>query len=205
LCGLLEPDEGSITIDGLDVRSEPLEARRRIGFVPDGAPLYPSLSPRQHLGLVAQLHDMEDDVWPHEAERLLDVLDLTPRIDDPVGGFSHGMRQKVALACALIHQPQLLILDEPLTGLDAPTAAMFKEVLKAWARAERTVLYTSHMLDVVERVCDRMAIMDRGHLVDVGSLDDLRQRAGTTGTLEEIFARLTTRQAPAETARALLG
>jgi len=202
LCGLLEPSAGKVSIAGHDVHADPLAARRQIGFVPDGAPLYGNLSPRQHLRLVAELHEL--DGWQSEAERLLTGLDLADRIDDAIAEFSHGMRQKVALACALIHRPALLILDEPLTGLDAPTTAMFKEVLKAWASGGRSVLYTSHLLDVVERVCDRMAVLDHGKLVGLGSLDDLRARAGNEGTLEEVFGSLTSSSDPAAKARELL-
>ena len=205
LCGLLEPTEGSARIAGCDVATQPLEARRRIGFVPDGAPLYPNLSARQHLTLVGRLHGMAADELRTEAERLLEGLDLADRGDDPVGEFSRGMRQKVALACAILHRPPLLILDEPLAGLDAPTTAMFKEVLRTWADRGGAVLYTSHLLDVVERVCDRMAILSRGRLVGEGSLDKLRQRAGRDGTLEEVFGTLTETADPVRRARSLLG
>ncbi|TDJ67780.1 MAG: ABC transporter ATP-binding protein [Planctomycetota bacterium] len=205
LCGLLPPTEGTVLLDGCDVGRDPLHARRQLGFVPDGAPLYPNLSPRQHLQLVGRLHGMDEERLARELERLLHALQLTDRIDDPVGEFSHGMRQKTALACALVHRPLLLILDEPLAGLDAPTAAVFKELLRAWADRGGAVLYTSHMLDVVERVCDRMAILAAGRLVGVGTLDELRTRAGGGGTLEEVFGKLAETPDPREQARLLLG
>lgn len=204
LCGLLPPTEGRLTIDGHDVGTHPLEARRQIGFVPDGAPLYPNLSPRQHLMLVARLHGMAEAAAVQETERLMDCLGLGVRIDDPVGVFSRGMRQKTALACALIHRPPLLILDEPLAGLDAPTGAMFKEVLRTWGDTGGAVLYTSHLLDVVERVCDRIAILTAGRLVSVGSLDELRAQAGGGGTLEEVFGTLAETEDPRLQARRLL-
>jgi len=205
LCGVLPPTAGELFIAGRDVVREPLEARRAIGYVPDGAPLYPNLSPRQHLLLVGRLHGLDERRLSAEADRLLGHLDLAGRRDDPVGQFSRGMRQKTALACALLHRPRLLILDEPLSGLDAPTAAMFKEVLRAWADRGGAVLYTSHLLDVVERVCDRMAIMTRGRFVGVGTLDELRARAGQEGTLEQVFGALARTENPAALARALLG
>lgn len=203
LCGLIPPSEGSLRIDGHDIGRDPLEARRRIGFVPDGAPLYPNLSPRQHLMLVARLHGIEENKGEAEAKRLIDCLGLGERFDDPVGDFSRGMRQKTALACALIHRPPLLVLDEPLSGLDAPTAAMFKEVLRAWGDEGGAVLYTSHLLDVVERVCDRMAILAHGRLVGLGSLDELREKSGG-GTLEQVFGTLARTDDPGEQARRLL-
>ena len=205
LCGLLRPDAGRAEIDGHDIEKDPLAARRRLGFVPDGAPLYGNLSPRQHLELVGRLHGLDEAGLASEAERLIEALDLGDRIDDPVGGFSHGMRQKTALACAILPRPALLVLDEPLSGLDAPTAAVVKEILRAWADAGGAVLYTSHLLDVVERVCDRMAIVHLGELVALGTLDELRSRSGQEGTLEEVFREVTRAEDPAEKARRVLG
>jgi ABC-2 type transport system ATP-binding protein len=204
LCGLIPPSEGTVLLGDCDVGRDPLNARRRLGFVPDGAPLYPNLSPRQHLQLVGRLHGMEESALARELERLLEGLELGDRMDDPVGEFSRGMRQKTALACALVHRPDLLILDEPLSGLDAPTAAVFKELLRGWADQGGAVLYTSHMLDVVERVCDRMAILSSGQLVGLGSLDELRERAGGGGTLEQVFGKLAHTADPREQARKLL-
>jgi ABC-type multidrug transport system ATPase subunit len=205
ICGLLPPTDGRLTVAGADVARNPLEARRRIGYVPDGAPLYPNLSPRQHLHLVGRLHGLQEGPLRVESERLLENLDLAERMDDPVGEFSRGMRQKAALACALVHRPQLLVLDEPLSGLDAPTAAVFKEVLRAWGQGGGSVLYTSHLLDVVERVCDRMAVLTQGSLVGIGSLDELRATAGRDGTLEQVFGALAQTEDPVEQARRLLG
>jgi len=206
LCGLLAPDGGRALVAGCDVTRAPLEARRHLAFVPDGAPLYRSLSPRQHLALVGRLHGRTEAAIAEEGGRLLEALELTARSGDPVGQFSHGMRQKTALACALLARPALLVLDEPLSGLDAPTAAVVKEVLRGWADRGGAVLYTSHLLDVVERVCDRMAILDRGRLVALGTLDELRAMARTEGgTLEQVFGAVTRSGDPSARARAVLG
>ena len=205
LCGLLVPTAGSASVAGHDVRADPLAARRSFAFVPDGAPLYANLSLRAHLMLVGRLRGLEDAAIESEGARLLAALELDDRADDPVGQFSRGMRQKAALACAILTRPQLLILDEPLNGLDAPTTAVFKAVLRAWADRGGAVIYTSHMLDVVERVCDRMAVLNQGELVAQGSLDQLRTQAGRSGTLEEVFGALTQGADPVEQARRLLG
>jgi ABC-2 type transport system ATP-binding protein len=205
LCGLLRPESGQALVAGRDVAREPLEARRHLAFVPDGAPLYRGLSPRQHLALVGRLHGLSEALITAESERLLSALDLLGRADDPVGQFSHGMRQKAALACALLPRPALLVLDEPLSGLDAPTAAMVKEILRAWADRGGSVLYTSHLLDVVERVCDRMVILDHGAAVAQGTLPELRSLARTEGTLEQVFAAVTRSGDPADRARTVLG
>jgi len=173
--------------------------------VPDGAPLYANLSPRQHLALVGRLHGLDETRIAAESTRLLEALDLADRGDDPVGQFSRGMRQKTALACAILPRPALLILDEPLNGLDAPTTTMFKEVLRQWAARGGAVLYTSHLLDVVERVCDRMAVLAKGELVGMGSLAELRTQAGVGGTLEQVFGSLTRGEDPRAQAERLLG
>jgi ABC-2 type transport system ATP-binding protein len=205
IVGLLDPTSGTVQVDGIDAAKDPLAARRRVGYVPDGAPLYAQLSPRQHLELVGRLHGLEESAIAAEAERLLAGFDLLDRAGDPVGTFSRGMRQKVALACAILPRPSLLVLDEPLTGLDAPSTATVKELLRAWADRGGAVLYTSHLLDVVERVCDRMAVLDRGQLVAEGGLEELRTRAGSDGTLEQVFAALTAAEDPRAAAHRLLG
>lgn len=206
LCGLLEPTSGSVRIGGRDVRREPVAAKRELAFVPEGAPLYPNLSPLAHLSLVGGLHGLPAVEIEGEGARLLAALDLAERAHDPVGTFSRGMRQKVAVACALLPRPPLLVLDEPLSGLDAPSAAMLKAMLRGWAERGGAVLYTSHLLDVVERVCHRVAILAQGELMAVGTLDELRAQAGAgSQTLEQVFATLARSDDPAARALELLG
>ena len=205
LCGLLEPTSGRAEIAGIDVQADPLEARRHYSFVPDGAPLYAQLSPRQHLALVGRLHGLDEAAIEAGTTRLIEGFELIDRIDDPIGGFSRGMRQKTAIACALLPDPDLLVLDEPLSGLDAPSTAIVKELLRAWAARGRSVLYTSHLLDVVERVCDRMAIVAEGRVLSIGSMEQLRAEAGHDGSLEQLFSSLTEAEDPATRARSILG
>ncbi|MBK8178689.1 MAG: ABC transporter ATP-binding protein [Planctomycetes bacterium] len=208
LCGQLRPTSGAAFVDGIAVAEAPLAARRKMAFVPDGAPLYANLSPLQHLQLVGRLFGMDEGAIAGEAVRLLDGLGLGERRDDPVGQFSRGMRQKTALACAILPRPKLLVLDEPLEGLDAPTTAMVKELLREWARGGRSVLYTSHQLDVVERVCDRMAILHQGALVAEGTLEELRAQSASTGgaaTLDQVFRAVTHAEDPLAQARRVLG
>ena len=206
LCGLLQPTAGQTFIAGIDVAVDPLQARRHMAFVPDGAPLYAHLSPRKHLLLVGRLFGLDEAAIAKESVRLIEAIGLGERLDDPVGEFSRGMRQKVALACAILPRPKLLVLDEPLEGLDAPTTAMVKELLREWAKAGGSVLYTSHQLDVVERVCDRMAIVIQGEMVALGTLDELREQSGAgRGTLDEVFRAVTHAEDPVLVARRLLG
>ncbi len=204
LCGLLEPTSGRASIGGYDVQSDPLAARKLLGYVPDGAPLYANLSPRQHMRLVGRLHGVGEAELKREIDRLLEALELADRGNDPIGDFSRGMRQKAAIACALVARPPLLVLDEPLSGLDAPTTGVIKALLKGWAREVGAVLYTSHLLEVVERVCDRIAILADGQLSATGTLEELRSHSGHTGPLEEVFRTLTQAEDPEEKARRIL-
>jgi ABC-2 type transport system ATP-binding protein len=205
LCGLLPPDAGRATVDGLDVQVHPLEVRRRYSLVPSDAPLYAQLSAHAHLNLVGRLHELDDATIAERSERLLGGFELTDRADDPVGGFSRGMRQKIAIACALLPEPPLLVLDEPLSGLDAPSAMAIKEVLRRWAERGGAVLYTSHLLDVVERVADRIVILASGRVAAEGTLAELRARTGEDGTLERVFEAVTHSADPSAVADRLLG
>jgi len=205
LCGLLVPDSGQVSIAGHDVHREPLQARRKLGYVPDGAPLYSTLTPLEHLDLVGRLHGMPPATIASEARRLLEALELGTRLDEPVGGLSRGMRQKVAIACALLPGPELLVLDEPLTGLDTATTLVVKALLRGWAQRGRAVIVTSHLLEVVERSCDRMALLAEGRLIASGSLADLRAQAGGGTTLEEVFRTLTRTEPPEAVAARILG
>ena len=205
LTGLLAPTAGEVEIDGIDLLRQPLEARRKFGYVPDGAPLYSNLTPFEHLALVGRLHGLSEAALTTEATRLLEALELLKRRDDPVGRFSRGMRQKTAIACALLPRPPLLILDEPLTGLDTGTTQVLKALLRGWAERGGAVLYTSHLLEVVERVCDRMAVLSEGRLVAQGDLDTLRRQSGQGGSLDEVFRALTRAEDPALQAAKILG
>ena len=202
LTGLLEPDAGTVHIGGLDLATDPLGARRHLALVPDGAPLYPNLSLDQHMDLVLGLRGR-----PLEGTDRASVvrgLGLEGRSAEALGGYSRGMRQRAALALALCSDAGLLVLDEPLTGLDAPGAALVKELLRQWADRGGAVLYTSHLLDVVERVCDRMVILAEGEVVAEGTLEDLTRQAGTGGTLEQVFTALARSEDPAAAAGRLL-
>lgn len=205
LCGLIPPDHGRLEIAGRDVQREPLLARKKLGYVPDGAPLYSNLTPFEHLQLVGRLHGMQESEIDREAARLLAGFELTERRKDPVGSFSRGMRQKVAIACALIHRPALLVLDEPLTGLDTTTARVIQALMRGWADRGGAVLVTSHLLEVVERVCDRLAILAQGKLIALGSFEELRAQAGGGSTLDEVFRSLTRAEDPERVVDRILG
>ena len=190
--GLTRPDAGSIRIFGIDALTDPIPAKAITAWLPDEPMLYDKLTPSEYLAFVAGLWRMNPKHAADEAERLLHWLDLWDERDTRCEGFSRGMKQKVALAAALIHDPKLLILDEPLTGLDAAMARAVKDALRAQVDAGKTVIVTTHILEVAERMADRIGIIAGGRLLAEGTLEELRTSAGTEGqTLEDTFIRLT--------------
>lgn len=191
IAGLLRPDLGTIEVHGFDVLGDPLDAKQLIAWLPDEPLLYDKLTVAEYLEFIAGLWRMDPRHAERNARELLERLDLWEHREDRCEGFSRGMKQKAALAGALIHEPKLLILDEPLTGLDAAIARQVKDLLLERARAGCTILLTTHILDVAERLVDRIGIIQSGKLVAEGTLDELRARAGQTGsTLEEVYLKL---------------
>jgi ABC-2 type transport system ATP-binding protein len=192
LAGLLEPDAGTIEIFGIDARAEPLAAKRVTAWLPDEPMLYDKLSPLEYLEFVAGLWGVDRQQAERDAIELLEVLQLWDYRHQRCEGFSRGMKQKVALAGALIHHPRLIMLDEPLTGLDAAIARQVKDILIDRVRAGATIILTTHILEVAERLADRIGIIAQGRLIAEGTLDQLRSLAGKDGqTLEDVFLHLT--------------
>ncbi len=188
VAGLLDPDAGSIEICGTNARKDPVAAKRVLAWVPDEPMIYDKLTPMEYLSFVAGLWNLDANVARAKADQLIDVFGLSAKANERCQGFSKGMRQKVALAGALIHEPRLIILDEPLTGLDAGSARQVKAVLRHLVEHGATVIMTTHILEVAERMADRIGIIDKGRLVAEGSLDDLRTTSRVHGaSLEEIF------------------
>ena len=189
--GLLQPDSGEISVCGIDARLSPIEAKRLIAWVPDEPLIYDKLTPMEYLEFVAGLWGVEPNRAQTSAYELIETLDLVAKADERCQGLSKGMRQKVALAGALIHEPRLIILDEPLTGLDAGSARQVKNVLRARVRSGVTIIMTTHILDVAERMADRIGVIHHGRLIAEGTLDDLRDQTGERGeNLEDIFLDL---------------
>lgn len=203
LLGLLAPTEGSVRIAGVDVREDPVGARARTGYVPEIASLYEALTAVEHLQLVGRLRGMEEEVIDRRTKALLDTFDLTARGGSPIRSYSKGMRQKVALSLAFLHRPQVLVMDEPLSGLDASAALILKRLVRGLADAGSAVLYCSHVLDVVERLCDRALILNKGKVVAEGSIAELRKKTAGT-TLDEVFRSVATDVDPEARADALL-
>jgi ABC-2 type transport system ATP-binding protein len=190
ITGLIRPDSGTVTVCGFDVVREPLEVKKRLGYVPETAAIYDSLSALEYLELVACLHHLDPEPARVRRRELLELFGLSAQAGQRLSEFSKGMRQKVVLAAALIHRPDVLVLDEPLDGLDANTALVVKELLRKLADQGKTILFSSHILEVVERMCTRIVIINHGRVVTSGTAPDIRAAAGAA-TLEEAFSRLT--------------
>jgi ABC-2 type transport system ATP-binding protein len=188
--GLLRPDAGSIGVCGLDALADPAAAKRVTAWLPDEPLLYDKLTPLEYLEFVAGLWSVPPDQAARRAQDLLERLGLWPHRDERCEGFSRGMRQKVMLAGALLHDPRLLILDEPLTGLDAAAARDVKDLLHARVQAGTGIVLTTHILDVAERIADRIGIIAAGRLLEVGTFAELRTRHPGHDTLEGIFLAL---------------
>jgi len=190
LTGLLPQFGGEVRVLGLDPRGDTLEIKRRIGYVPENAALFESLTVAEHLVLVGSLYEMDEELVRARAETFLRVFELDARLVSRIGTLSKGMRQKLLLTTALLHDPEVLFLDEPLSGLDVGSAILVKDLLRRLADTGRTIFYCSHVMDVVERVCDRIAILSGGEIVAQGTFEELAAARGG-GSLEHIFAELT--------------
>ncbi|MGS4991142.1 ABC transporter ATP-binding protein [Roseibium sp. RP-7] len=191
VAGLLQADAGAVRVCGIDAFADPIAAKQVLAWVPDEPMVYDKLTPLEYLEFVAGLWSMQPDLARFKADNLLDAFGLAPHANERCGGFSKGMRQKVALAGALIHEPRLIILDEPLTGLDAGSARQVKKVLTGLVAQGVSIIMTTHILEVAERMADRIGIIARGQLVAEGTLEELRQRASAGGhSLEDIFLEI---------------
>ncbi len=190
LTGLLEPTRGTARIAGFDVAGQPTEVKKRFGYVPENGALYENLSPAEYLELVACLHHIPPQAAATRIDELLGLFQLSENRTQRMTEFSKGMKQKVVLSAALITKPEVLFLDEPLNGLDANAAMLVKTLLKQMAAQGKTVFFCSHILEVVERVCTRIAIINEGRKIVEGTPQEIIQSTGES-TLEEAFGQLT--------------
>jgi ABC-2 type transport system ATP-binding protein len=189
LIGLLRPSAGTARIGGFDIQQEPLKAKALLGYVPDQPFLPEKLSAREYIDFMAGLYQVERATARRRGEELLNLFGLADRADELLGGYSHGMRQKAALTGALIHSPRAFFLDEPTVGLDPRSARLIKDILRDVASRGTSVFMSTHILEIAERMCDRVFIINSGTIVAAGTLEQLR--AGGDSSLEDIFLNLT--------------
>ena len=203
LTGMIKPTGGHARVAGFDVATDPVEVKRRIGYVPESAALYESLTAREFLDVIASLYHEPPAAAQQRIAELLDRFGLGAAKDQRLSEFSKGMKQKVLIASALMHRPDVLFLDEPLTGLDANAALVVKELLRSLAAQGRTIFFCSHVLEVVERVCSRIVIINNGRAIADGTPNEIAAQAGAR-SLEEAFVRLTGTRDTAQVTHELL-
>ncbi|MFQ5537218.1 MAG: ABC transporter ATP-binding protein [Gemmatimonadota bacterium] len=192
VAGVLRPSAGRILIGGDDLAQEPEKAKVRIGYIPDRPYLYEKLSGAEFLRFVAGLWGKDGRDVEGRLDRLLEVFHLTPWKNELIESYSHGMRQKLLISSALIHQPELIVVDEPMVGLDPRSARLLKDLMRTFVGAGGTIFLSTHTLEVAEALCDRIAIVSEGKVIALGSMDELREQAQAGGAhLEDIFLKLT--------------
>lgn len=191
IVGMLMPDGGSINVDGIDAINDDVEAKRQIAYVPDSPEIYDIMTGRQYLNFISDVFELSDEERNKQIDRYAEVFEMKDNLDVMIAGYSHGMKQKIVIMGALIHSPKLLILDEPMVGLDAKSSFRLKEIMRALADEGRTVFFSTHVMEVAENLCDRIGIINRGKIIAVGTLDEIKAAAKDTGSLEKIFLELT--------------
>jgi len=189
LTGIIPDFDGDAIVLGMDIRKEILEVKKRIGYIPENAALYDTLTPLEYLHFVGQLYKMDLSSVDKKAKDLLHLFELTDYLESRMTTFSKGMRQKVLLIAGMMHNPSILFLDEPLSGLDANAVIMVKEILTQLKRSGKTIFYSSHLMDVVEKISDRIMIINKGEMIANGTFEELNTQA--KGSLEKIFTDLT--------------
>ncbi|MDP4091777.1 MAG: ABC transporter ATP-binding protein [Bacillota bacterium] len=190
IVGLLNPDQGSITVNGLDIRHQMLQAKKCMGYAPDNPDVYEKLTGIEYLNFIADVYDVPLKERRERMEYFLDMFGLTDAAPDLIKSYSHGMKQKIVLTGALIHNPELWILDEPMVGLDPKSAFQLKELMRKHCDNGNTVFFSTHIMEVAEKLCDRIGIINKGKLVAIGTLDELKKKEHAE-SLENIFLELT--------------
>lgn len=190
MVGLLEPDSGSISIDGFDMRTDAIEAKRRMAYVPDNPDVYEKLRGIEYLNFIADIYDVPVSQRKERIAGLLDTFELTDAVNDLIQSYSHGMRQKIVLIGALLHDPSVWILDEPMVGLDPRSSFQLKELMRQHCDRGHTVFFSTHVMEVAERLCDRIGIINKGRLIACGTLEELRH-GQRDESLEQLFLQLT--------------
>jgi ABC-2 type transport system ATP-binding protein len=198
--GILKPDQGTVIIDGIDVVKDPLRAKLKIGYVPDEANLWPKLTGAEYLNFISDVYGVPGEERESRAVKLLETFEMMGAVNDPIGSYSRGMHQKIAVIGSLMHQPPLWILDEPMIGLDPRSSFLLKEMMRSHVDQGGAVFFSTHVLDVAERLCDRVGIIYKGKLIAVNTVEEMKMiSAGEKDkSLEDIFLEITEAKLPAD-------
>jgi ABC-2 type transport system ATP-binding protein len=191
MTGILKPDSGQIKINGIDISESPLECKKQFGYVPDNPDLFLRLKGIEYLNFMADIYDVPAGTRIERINRLAGEYEMLHSLNDAIQSYSHGMRQKIVLMGALLHDPNVWILDEPMTGLDPKSAFTLKQMMRAHADAGKTVFFSTHVLEVAEVICDRVAIINKGKVLFAGSIQELKENFKANESLEKIFLEIT--------------
>ncbi|MCX6150630.1 MAG: ABC transporter ATP-binding protein [Ignavibacteriales bacterium] len=191
ITGILNPDGGQIKLNGIDIKVKPLEAKSLIGFVPDSPDMFLRLKGIEYLNFMADMYDVSTQERKKKIEEFAGKFEMTQSLNDKIQSYSHGMRQKIVVIGVLIHDPQIWILDEPMMGLDPKSSFTLKEILREYAQKNRTVFFSTHVLEVAEKICDRVAVINKGKLLFFGTIDKMREHFKVDESLEKMFLELT--------------
>ncbi len=193
IVGLLRPDEGTIFADGIDVWKSPIEGKRILSYVPDNPQIYTKLKGIEYLNFIVDVYGVGDRERKERIEKYASMFEMDRVLDEIIESYSHGMQQKIVLIGALLHEPKVLILDEPMVGLDPKASFTLKELMRTYCENGSSVFFSTHILDVAQRICDRVAIIDKGRLVTQGTIAQLQEKMGEDESLEEMFLEITKR------------
>lgn len=192
ICSILEPTAGYVRVNGLNAIEDDIGVKSIVGYVPETPTMYESLTPIEFLGFIGSIRKIEPGVLQDRIRRFADAFEISDKLDNFIGSLSFGTKQKVAIISALIHDPEIIVLDEGMNGLDPRSAKILKNLLTDYAREGRTVIFSTHVLEVAQNVCSKLAIIYRGKIIDTGTLDDMKARSGTSDSnLEDIFLKMT--------------
>ncbi len=191
ITGILNMDEGDILIDGKSIRKEPLEAKKNFGFVPDSPDMFLQLKGIEYLMFMADVYDVPQDKRKDKIEELTKKFEIYEQLNNQIQSYSHGMRQKIVICGALLSEPKNWILDEPMTGLDPKSSFDLKEMMREHTKLGKTVFFSTHILEVAEKLCDRVGIINKGKLVFVGTFDEMKEKFKEEASLEELFLEIT--------------
>lgn len=191
ITGILTPDEGDVKIDGKSIKTEPLEAKKGFGFVPDSPDMFLKLKGIEYLNFLADIYEMPEDIRKQRIEELTKQFEIYEVLQDQMSSYSHGMRQKIVICGALLSNPKNWILDEPMTGLDPKSSFDLKEKMRKHTQKGNSVFFSTHVLEVAEKLCDRIGIINKGKLVFVGTFEEMKERFKENASLEQLFLELT--------------
>ncbi|MEE0865579.1 MAG: ABC transporter ATP-binding protein [Clostridia bacterium] len=191
ITGILEIDNGDILIDGASIKNSPINAKKKIGFVPDNPDMFLKLKGIEYLNFIADVYEVSSEQRIEKIKELSEMFEMEGNLNNKIQSYSHGMRQKIIIMGVLLHEPQNLILDEPMTGLDPKSSFDLKNIMKDYAKKNKTVFFSTHILEVAEKLCDRIAVIDKGRILFIGTYEEMKKQFNNNGSLEDVFMEIT--------------